>query len=222
MRQKRKLPLEALAPYCVNSGPWSVISGEPPQPNPVALSFHDVFRNDNPVEIEVGSGKGLFLVTSAQARPDVNFLGIEVVKALQYYVAARLAKRQLTNARMACVDARWSLQHVIPASSVQAVHVYFPDPWWKARHKKRRVFTPEFARCVEAVLIPGGQLCIATDVEEYFGVMTFLVSEQTQLQEIDRHIESGAIRPDEVLTNFERKARNKGGSVWRARYARAT
>ena len=114
----------------------------------------------------------------------MNFLGIEVVKALQYYVATRLAKRNLTNARMACVDARWFFQTLVPPASVQAVHVYFPDPWWKTRHKKRRVFTPEFATTVEAALIPGGRLCIATDVEEYFEVMTGLVAERMRIARI--------------------------------------
>src|SRR4051812_46368256 len=155
MRQKRKLPLETIAPFCFD--PPKIL-----EPN--RIRWAEFFGNDHAVEIEVGSGKGLFLVTSAQARPEVNFLGIEVVRALQYYIATRLAKRELRNAKVAFVDARRFLAAMVPAASVQTVHVYFPDPWWKARHKKRRVFTGDFAKAVESALVPGGHLKIATDV----------------------------------------------------------
>lgn len=215
VRHNARLPLEALAPYCYSPPPATIHETEP-QP----ISWTDVFGNGHPVEIEVGSGKGLFLVTSAQTRPEVNFLGIEVVRALQLYVATRLAKRDLHNARMACTDARWFFRARVSAASLQAVHVYFPDPWWKARHKKRRVFTPEFAASVAKALVPGGRLFIATDVEEYFGVMTGLVAELPALRELERSIEDGPPRSDEVLANFERKARQKGGKVWRASYAK--
>jgi len=230
---KARLPLEALAPFCLDVATAgnnvqiriqnSEVRSQKTDDSENLLATVDwsqVYASDNPVEIEVGSGKGLFLVTSAQTRPNVNFLGIEVVRALQYYIATRLAKRNLTNARAACVDARWFFRYRVAAASVQAVHVYFPDPWWKARHKKRRVFTPDFAESVATALVPGGRLYIATDVKEYFGVMTELVTELPVLRELDRLIQSGPVSVDEVLTNFEHKARIRGGSVWRASYVK--
>ena len=85
------------------------------------------------------------LVTAGTAHPETNYLGIEIVRKYQLFTATRLAKRELRNVRVACVDARPFLRDWLAAGSVRRVHVYFPDPWWKARHKKRRVFAePRF------------------------------------------------------------------------------
>lgn len=211
MRDTVRLPREALDPYCL----------ELPRPLvPTRVSWSDLFDNLHAVEIEVGFGKGQFLVTEAGRRPTTNFLGIEVDRGLQLYAANRLAKRSLVNARVACIDAGWFLEHCVAPGSVQAVHVYFPDPWWKRRHRKRRVFTAEFAAAAERALRPGGTLLIGTDVEEYFKVMTKLVAVRPGLLERGRRVETGPPEPGANLTNFERKAREKGGSVWRAEYER--
>jgi tRNA (guanine-N7-)-methyltransferase len=131
-----------------------------------------------------------------------------------------VAKRDLANVRLVRADARQWLRDQVPADSVAAVHVYFPDPWWKKRHKKRRVFTAEFAAECERALAPGGALHLATDVEEYFGVMTELVTSATRLRPVPPAVlfvgPDG--RPRE--TNFERKAREQGRAVWRASYRR--
>src|SRR5579859_2864929 len=202
MRRTNRLPLEQLAPYLLDT---------PETPRPFV--WPQCFGNDHPVEIEVGFGKGLFLLNSALAHPDVNFLGIEIMRKYQLYSATRMAKRGLKNVRLAKADARLFLRDFVPADSVRAVHVYFPDPWWKKRHHKRRVFTVEFAREGERVLQPGGRLHIATDVEEYFGIMTELLAEQTRLRPVVT-----PEGPSEVvsITNFERKALAKGTPVYRA------
>jgi tRNA (guanine-N7-)-methyltransferase len=181
-----------------------------------------VFGNDHPVEIEVGFGKGAFLVAAAQAYPQTNYLGIEVIRALQLYAATRLAKRGLRNARVGCTDARRFFRERIPAASVQTVHVYFPDPWWKKRHHKRRVWTPEFAAdCVRA-LPPGGRLRVATDVAEYYQHIRELLDHQPGLRLVTAGEQTGSPAADEDLTNFERKARQRGGAVHRAEYERAS
>src|SRR5437868_6164023 len=123
MRRLNRLPLEELAP-CLFT----------PPPEAAFLSWQQTFGNDHPVEIEVGFGKGLFLLTEAQKRPDVNFFGIEIERKYQLYAATRMVKRGLANVRLACGDARRFLHDFVPHRSVQAVHVYFPDPWWKKRH----------------------------------------------------------------------------------------
>src|SRR5262249_38729627 len=143
------------------------------------------FGNERPVEVEVGFGKGLFLVTAGAAHPQTNYFGIEIVRKYQLFTATRLAKRELRNVRGAGGDARQSLRDRIVTGSVQAVHVYFPDPWWKTRHHKRRVFTPEFAAQCERIIRPGGVLLVVTDVEDYAAMVRETVAEHTRLREAE-------------------------------------
>src|SRR5207249_7574135 len=135
----------------------------------------------------------------------------------------RYAVRKLPNVKTACADAKALLRDHVRTGSVAAVHVYFPDPWWKTRHRKRRVFTPEFAADAARVLAPGGRLLIATDVEEYFGVMTGILRTMPAFAERPEEAERAAPRTDAgYATNFERKARDSGTQVWRAVYERTT
>ena len=113
--------------------------------SPAPLDWLALFGNANPVEIEVGFGKGLFLLNESRRQPQTNFLGIEVERKYVLLTADRLARRGAANVRLACTDAHWLLRDRVRAGSVAAVHVYFPDPWWKHRHRKRRLLTVEFA-----------------------------------------------------------------------------
>lgn len=210
VRRGPRLTQEALQPYLLPTA--QPIEGTPQPATP--LDWRALFGNDGPVELEVGFGKGLFLLTAAQAHPDVNFAGVEIVRKYQLFTATRLAKRGLTNVRVACADARLFLPRV-PSESLQAVHVYFPDPWWKKRHHKRRVFTGEFvAECVR-ILKPGGRLHAVTDVEEYAGVMSVLLAEQPSLHLMPTPTENTPVHDLDYLTNFERKFRKQGKSIYR-------
>jgi tRNA (guanine-N7-)-methyltransferase len=202
VRRGVRLSLEQLAP-------WLLTAPDPPGP----LSFPVIFGNAHPVEIEVGSGKGLFLVTASAARPDVNFLGIEIERKYQLFTATRLAKRGRSNVRMVCADARIFIRDCIPPGSVQAIHVYFPDPWWKRRHRKRRLWTPEFAEQCERGLRPGGRLNVATDVQDYFAVMTSLLEAQPRLRPLAGPAVEEPGQELEYLTNFERKSHQVGTAV---------
>ncbi len=184
------------------------------------LHWCSLFGNPNPVEIEIGMGKGLFLLTSAMARPETNFFGIEIVRKYQLFATTRFALRQLRNVKTVCADARWVLRQFVPVGSVRAVHVYFPDPWWKARHKKRRVFTSGFAAAVARTLVPGGRLLIASDVDEYFGTMTGIIKASSSFREIRSESTAGSLENAGYQTNFERKARLKGTPIWRAEFER--
>ncbi len=208
MRRSRRLPPEALAPCVLDLPPAA--DGPPPP-----LDWLGVFGNDRPVEIEVGCGKGLFLLTEALARQEVNFLGVEIVRKYQLFTATRMAKRGLANVRVACADARLLLHDRVPAASVQAVHVYFPDPWWKKRHHKRRVFTAEFVASVARVLRPGGRLLAATDVESYFQVMRDLVGAEPAFRALPPPPPELPANDLGYLTNFERKARLRDKPVYR-------
>jgi tRNA (guanine-N7-)-methyltransferase len=199
-----RLPLEQLQPYLLT----------PPEA-PMPLSWPAVFGNDHPVEIEVGFGKGLFLLTASQQYPDVNFLGIEIERNYQLFTANRIAKRHLGNVRLVCTDARAFLRQHVGDASVQAVHVYFPDPWWKQRHRKRRVFTEDFAVSCARVLRPGGRLEVRSDVEEYFALITELVAKGTDLTAATPQ------KSDTFRTNFERKYRERGKAIYAASYQKA-
>src|SRR5262249_23081447 len=152
--------------------------------------------NAQPLEIEIGFGKGAFLLDQATKHPERNYLGIEIDRGLQLYVATRVAKRALPNVRLVGTDARRYLTDCLKFESATAVHVYFPDPWWKRRHRKRRVFTAELAEQCERILFPEGKLHIATDVEEYFFIMQRTVAENTQFRKTDE------VPPLDVETNF--------------------
>jgi tRNA (guanine-N7-)-methyltransferase len=210
VRPSRRLPPEQLSPYLL-------AVPDPPAP----LDWRAVFGNDHPVEVEVGSGKGLFLVTAATACPGVNFLGVEIVRKYQLFTATRLAKRGLANVRVVQADARPFLRDCVPAASVQAVHVYFPDPWWKKRHWKRRVFTAEFAAECASVLRSGGRLHAVTDVEQYFHVITELAGGQAALRPAPPPDARAPAHDLDYLTNFERKFRKEGRPIYRACYERA-
>jgi tRNA (guanine-N7-)-methyltransferase len=184
--------------------------------NPVAWT--EVFGNEHPVELEVGSGKGLFLANAAQAEPGHNFLGIELSRKYAKHAAERLAKHGLVNVRVVAGDARLFLARYVPPASLNAVHVYFPDPWWKQRHKKRRVFAEPLVADIERTLAPGGELRVATDVAEYFGVIQRLVADHPRFQE--RPAPEATIPEHDLdyLTNFERKYRIEGRPIYRVHY----
>jgi tRNA (guanine-N7-)-methyltransferase len=215
VRRSPRLPLETLRPYLLDI-PQSPATEEG-EPRAVVLDWHAVFGNDHGVEIEVGFGKGLFLLSASEAHPEVNFLGIEIVRKYQLFTATRLAKRQHTNVRVACADARLVLRDQVATNSVRAVHVYFPDPWWKKRHHKRRVFTAEFAIECTRILDRGGLLHVATDVEDYAVLVREAVG-QTPLQELPPPGETAPVHDLDYLTNFERKFRIQGKTIYRMRY----
>jgi tRNA (guanine-N7-)-methyltransferase len=172
------------------------------------------------VEVEVGPGKGMFLATAAAARPGHDFLGVEMAFSYARRAAARAAKLGRTTVRVAAADARRVVREQIPDASVTALHVYFPDPWWKKRHKKRRVVSPELVEAAARILVPGGTLSLATDVEEYYGVMRELVGARPEFAERPAPAANEPRHDLDYLTNFERKFRIEGRAIYRAKYER--
>ena len=214
MRASRRLPLAALEPYLLDvPHPGLVPPDSPvlaPQPR---LDWRQLFGNDHPVEIEVGFGKGLFLCTQGAARPDTNFLGIEIERKYTLFTATRLARARLPNVKLACTDARWFLAERVTPGSVSALHIYFPDPWWKTRHRKRKLFTKAFADQCARVLRVGGRLHFVTDVADYYADALTMLKDVTALRPLETPADDG-----EYLTNFERKYRLEGRAIYRALY----
>lgn len=135
---------------------------------PPTITSETLFGNSAPLELEIGSGKGLFMQNASGNKPDCNFLGVEIAHKYAAQAAQRLATYERTNAIMASGDAEPLLQGSFPDQSLAAVHIYFPDPWWKKKHKKRRVVNPLSVKHIYRVLGPGGSFHFWTDVLEYF------------------------------------------------------
>jgi tRNA (guanine-N7-)-methyltransferase len=181
-----------------------------------------LFGRDAPLEVEVGSGKGLFLTQAAAEFPERDFLGIEVAARYARFCAAKLVKAGLSNARMIEGDAQRIFAEFLPDKSVAAVHLYFPDPWWKARHKKRRVMNERFLRDVERVLVPGGELHFWTDVEEYFTEALAQIAGSTTLQGPIAVSEHAPQHDLDFRTHFERRTRLHSEAVYRSRFVKTS
>jgi len=185
---------------------------------PLPIDWVALFGNEHPVELEIGSGKGLFLANAARANPDRNYLGIEISRKYARLAAERLAKQGLPNAKVWAGDVRDVLARRIPDRSLRAVHVYFPDPWWKKRHKKRRIFTEALVAQIGRTLRPGGELHVASDVEDYFASIRELVAASPHFHERPAPEAKAPEHDLDYLTNFERKYRLEGRPVYRAAY----
>jgi len=170
------------------------------------IDFVRIFGRPGPVHIEIGTGKGTFLLNQARAQPGDNFLGIEWARKYYRYAVDRIGRWGLTNVRIIRTDAAAFLADFIPDNSVECFHIYFPDPWPKKRHHKRRFICPANLEHLVRCLKTGGQLKIATDHADYFEVIkTVLTTRNEKLQEIDFLPTAGAEASEWVGTNFERK-----------------
>ena len=189
---------------------------------PLPWDTRALFDRRAPLEVEVGSGKGLFIATVSSEQPERDFLGLEISGKYARFAAAKLATRELTNAQILHGDAQRVFRDCLPDASVAAVHVYFPDPWWKKRHKRRRIIQEQFVRDVQRVLVPGGPLHFWTDVEEYFQATLDLIAASTQLAgpfDVSERCASGELH---YRTHFERRMRLHGEPVYRAEYRKDT
>ncbi|MEQ8787181.1 MAG: tRNA (guanosine(46)-N7)-methyltransferase TrmB [Pirellulaceae bacterium] len=176
-----------------------------------------LFSCDAPLEVEIGSGKGLFLCAESARSPQHNFLGIEVSHKFARFAAARSAKHQRPNVMIIDGDAQ-PLMAETPDACLAAVHVYFPDPWWKKRHRKRRVMNEPMLRHIERTLVPGGLLHFWTDVEEYYRTTLALIAATIQLEGPSKVEETPAQHDLDYRTHFERRMRRSDLPVYRARY----
>ena len=175
---------------------------------PRPIDWRALFGNDHPVELEIGMGKGTFITEQARLRPDVNFFGIEWARWYWRYASDRLRRNQCLNARTIRAEAGYFLSEFVADASLAVLHIYFPDPWPKARHHKRRLIQEPFMRQIERVLRPGGRVQIVTDHQEYFEQIERVVK-ASRLAVIDYNRPGSASEGEFVGTNFERKYRRE-------------
>jgi len=174
-----------------------------------------VFGNDRRVEVEIGPGTGTFLLAAAARDPHTNFFGIEHSHTRAFYLTAAIEERGLRNARVIAADASCVVATVLPAESVDVYHIYFPDPWWKRRHHRRRLFTPAFAATLVRTLAVGGRIYVATDVDDVF---TLALKTLSQCAELVRDSTRPPARPG--VTVFERKGIVRGAAIREATFVK--
>ena len=190
------------------------------------IDFVRIFGRPCPVHIEIGIGKAAFLLNEARAHLEVNFLGIEWASRYYRYAVDRIGRWGLTNVRIIRTDAAAFLANSIPDNSVECFHIYFPDPWPKRRHHKRRFLCPANLEYMLRTLKTGGQLKIATDHTDYFRLIKELISARslavagtatpynTGFEEIEFLPAAGADKGELLGTNFERKYRKENRPIY--------
>ena len=176
-------------------------------------AFHEAFDPARPVEVDIGCGKGRFLLARATANPGIQFLGIERLLPRVRKIDRKVQRAGLDNVRIIRLEAAYTLQYFIPEHSVQRFYVLFPDPWPKRRHHKRRLFDEAFRTLLWTRLVPGGEVQVATDHLDYFAEM------QNQLDADPRFESVPAMeRAPEEQTDFELIFRGKGFPIGAAGY----
>ena len=207
MTRAQELALEVLWPRFGVESPMQV------------LDVQAIFGNSRPVTVEVGFGVGEHLLSRAASEPGRNFLGIDVHEPGVGRVLREIEAQALQNVRLLCADAAEVLRSFIAAGSVNEIVIYFPDPWPKKRHHKRRLIQPEFAAFLTDALADHGCLRLATDWAEYAHQMREVLDVIPELRNCSAEgfVERPADRP---LTRFERRGLRLGHEVFDLRFER--
>lgn len=170
------------------------------------LNLEQTFGRAAPIILEIGFGDGRSFLSNAQHRLDCNFIGVEVYSKGIANVLTKTKQYNLSNIRIFCADAFEVLQNCIPDGSLHKVQLFFPDPWPKARHHKRRIVQQEFVQLVARKLAIGGTLHMATDWADYAKHMATIMQQQPGWQEI---------QPDpRPVTKFEQRGLRLGHGTW--------
>jgi tRNA (guanine-N7-)-methyltransferase len=178
----------------------------------VRLDLAELFGNRHRVVLEIGSGKGRFLVSGATEQQDVNFIGIE--KSLHYHrvIRGRVTRRGLRNIRLINHDAFLVLRDMLPDASIDEIHIYFPDPWPRKREQKRRIIRAEALAEMQRVLVPGGSGIFVTDHRDYYEAAAPVIE---QFFRGERRVPQPE---DPPRTNYEAKYREEGRGIFEVRF----
>ena len=193
----------------------------------VPIDWEAFFGNAYPVEIEVGFGKGRFLLEASKRHPQVNYIGVERAQKYVELTQKRFEKYMrhfgvdrtsgtFSNVRLVWTDANYFVTRYVPTASVQAYHIYFPDPWPKKRQRKRRIFRNQdfLSALTDTLKSDSGRLYIATDYKAYFWEIQERLSQVSALRPVAENL-----GPDrDIATNFEMKYTLEGRKIYRAVY----
>jgi tRNA (guanine-N7-)-methyltransferase len=168
-----------------------------------------VFSRPAPLEVDLGCGNGAFLVAMAEKYPERNFLGIERLEGRVRSACGRASRHNVRNLRVLRVETSYAVEYLLPAGSIAAAHLLFPDPWPKKRHEQRRIVTKDFLAAVHRLLVPDGSFRIATDRADYFAVIRELIAHSAFLEEPATQEEAFP------LTTFEKRFLADGAPIYR-------
>ena len=174
-----------------------------------------LFPRLQPLEVELGSGDGSFIAQYAQLHPERNFLAVERLLGRLRKIDRKGLRAGLANLRLVRIEASYLLEYLLPRESLRALHVYFPDPWPKRRHRQNRLVNARFTELARQILAPGGVVYLRTDDEDYFAQMTAAFAANTDFSLAEMPAELSRI-----MTDFEKDFLAKGVNTLRAAYQR--
>jgi tRNA (guanine-N7-)-methyltransferase len=183
------------------------------------IDWRPLFGNDHPVEIEIGTGKGRFLILAARAHPEISYLGMDYSRKYLAVARRRVGRRGLANVRLLHTEAQCLLPR-IPDGSVRVYHVYFPDPWPKKKHHKRRLFRAPFLQEAHRTLAPAGRILLLTDHADYFLAIREAVDESGLFLTEEGGFPPEAVLDEDGVSNFEVKYRREGRPIHRLAFRR--
>jgi tRNA (guanine-N7-)-methyltransferase len=169
------------------------------------IDVNSHFPRKQPVEVELGAGDGSFLVQYTAAHPEHNFFGVERLLGRLRKIDRKGRRAGLENLRVARIEASYFLEYLLPEKSIAALHIYFPDPWPKRKHRKNRLVNERFTELTKRVLLPRGVVYLRTDDADYFAQMNRVFDANSDFEKVET--------PERLLavkTDFERGFNAKG------------
>jgi tRNA (guanine-N7-)-methyltransferase len=180
------------------------------------IDVSKLFPADQPLELELGSGDGSFLVEYARRHAGHNFIGVERLLGRMRKLDRKGRRVGLTNLRGVRIESSYFLEYLLPSHKTVALHIYFPDPWPKRKHRRYRLINERFPALARQALAPGGMVYLRTDDEDYFAQMLAVFGLCSHFQQVETPVELSAL-----LTDFENEFQARGVKTLRAAYRAA-
>jgi tRNA (guanine-N7-)-methyltransferase len=174
-----------------------------------------LFPTGQPLEVELGSGDGSFLVEHATKHPDRNYIGVERLLGRIRKMERKARRAHLSNLRGVRIESSYFIEYLLPRQSATCLHIYFPDPWPKRKHRRHRLINERFPTVAQETLAPGGKVFLRTDDRDYFEQMVSVFAAHPGFLCIETPADLAA-----TITDFEREFNKKGIQTLRAAYQR--